>query len=346
MSVGFVASKGARFAAELPKQREETDRRVKAFNDAVGRRRQRVAHRRARRTARRRGGRREDRSTRCASASRHSRFPAPEAGAAYTQAIGSMIWHGRRDRRACPPIPASCARSASMRRWCAARNSPARSAPQARAALPRAASAPPTCAASWRSRASQEQQFDVVRRQGSAAQQDALKGGSPPRPSVDVARMREAAITLATGETKDRGRGARMVQGLDRADRRVEEGRGSRRLADLKAVASAVSSQAASTLMARARDVDRPHLGRVVRRLCGGALDHPAARHAGRHDADARRRRHRRRNQRRRPQGRDRRHGARRRGVPRQRDRAGTAGGGGARRAGAARGAPAPRRTR
>ncbi len=36
MSVGFVASKGATFAAELPKQREETDRKVKAFHDTVG----------------------------------------------------------------------------------------------------------------------------------------------------------------------------------------------------------------------------------------------------------------------------------------------------------------------
>ena len=36
MSVGFVASKGANFAAELPKQREETDRRLKALHDAVG----------------------------------------------------------------------------------------------------------------------------------------------------------------------------------------------------------------------------------------------------------------------------------------------------------------------
>src|SRR6185436_6474853 len=35
MSVGFVASKGASFAAELPSQRQETDRRIKAFDDAV-----------------------------------------------------------------------------------------------------------------------------------------------------------------------------------------------------------------------------------------------------------------------------------------------------------------------
>src|SRR5262245_42166282 len=36
MSVGFVASKGSSFAAELPKQREETDKRIQAFNEAVG----------------------------------------------------------------------------------------------------------------------------------------------------------------------------------------------------------------------------------------------------------------------------------------------------------------------
>ena len=51
--------------------------------------------------------------------------------------------------------------------------------------------------------ASQEQQFDVVRRQGSAAQQDGLKAALSAAASADVARMREAAITLATGETKD-----------------------------------------------------------------------------------------------------------------------------------------------
>ena len=42
-----------------------------------------------------------------------------------------------------------------------------------------------------------------MRRQGSAAQQDALKAAVSAAASAEVARMREVAIMLATGETKD-----------------------------------------------------------------------------------------------------------------------------------------------
>ena len=88
MSVGFVASKGATFAAELPKQREETDRRVKAFHDAVG----------AAGSALRAGalGARLEAATAALKSIDALRqriaslaIPAPEAGAAYTQAIGT-----------------------------------------------------------------------------------------------------------------------------------------------------------------------------------------------------------------------------------------------------------------
>ncbi len=86
MSVGFVASKGASFAAELPSQRPETDRRIKAFDDAV-----RAAGSRMRTGAvgarleaataaiRQVGGLRQRISS-------HA-IPAAEAGAGYTQAI-------------------------------------------------------------------------------------------------------------------------------------------------------------------------------------------------------------------------------------------------------------------
>jgi methyl-accepting chemotaxis protein len=95
--------------------------------------------------------------------------------------------------------------------------------------------------------ASQEQQFDVVRRQGSAAQQDVLKAALSAAASADVARMREAAITLATGESKDAvaapvwfAASTARIDELKKVEDRVAS--------DLKAVASAVSSNAASTL--------------------------------------------------------------------------------------------------
>ena len=90
-----------------------------------------------------------------------------------------------------------------MRRWCAGRNSPARSARRARAPLPPGRFSASDLRGFVALAASQEQQFDVVRRQGSAAQQDALKAAVSAAASAEVARMREAAIMLATGETKD-----------------------------------------------------------------------------------------------------------------------------------------------
>ena len=173
MSVGFVASKGATFAAELPKQREETDRRVKAFHDAVG----------AAGSALRAGalGARLDAATAAlktidALRQRISSFaiPAAEAGAAYTQAIGTMI--GTVDAIAELSTDTGIVRAIGIY---AAVVRGKEFAGQERAAGARGFASGRFSAPDLRGfvalAASQEQQFDVVRRQGSAAQQDALK---------------------------------------------------------------------------------------------------------------------------------------------------------------------------
>ena len=286
MSVGFVASKGATFAAELPKQREETDRRVKAFNDAVG----------AAGSALRAGalGARLDAATaalktidalrqRIASLA----IPAPEAGAAYTQAIGTMI--GTVDAIAELSTDTVIVRAIGIY---AAVVRGKEFAGQERAAGSRGFASGRFSAPDLRGfvalAASQEQQFDVLRRQGSAIQQDELKAVLASQAEQRRGAHARRGDRACHRRSQERGRGAGLVQGLDRADRRVEEGRGSGRLGpEGGRPGSIVESRFHADV--RARDVDRPHLDRVVHRLCGGALDHPAARHAGRHDADARR---------------------------------------------------------
>ena len=128
-------------------------------------------------------------------------IPAPEAGAAYTQAIGTIIatvdaiaelstdTSSCGDRDLCGGGARQGIRRPGARRGSRGFASGRFSAPDLRGFVALAAS--------------QEQQFDVMRRQGSAAQQDALKAALSAAASADVARMREAAITLATGETKD-----------------------------------------------------------------------------------------------------------------------------------------------
>ena len=290
MSVGFVASKGAIFAAELPKQREETDRSVKAFHDAVGAAGRRCAAVRSA-PGSSRCGRDEDTSRRCASASRHSQFPRPRP-APPIRRRSAPSWRPSTASPSFPPIPASCARSGSMRRWCAARNSPARSVRPVRAALPPAASAPPICAASWRSRrpgaAIRRGASPGLRGAAGCAEGGALRGGERRRRAH--ARGRDHARDR---RDQGRGRGPGLVRGLDRRIdelKKVED----RVAADLKAVASAVSSQAASTLwLALAMSIGLISVASFAA-YRGGTLDHRPARDAGRHHADARRRRHRR----------------------------------------------------
>ena len=246
MSVGFVASKGANFAAELPKQRTETDRRLKALHDAVG----------SAGSALRDGalGARIDAAVAAittidALRQRVSSFavPAPEAGAAYTQAIGSIL--------ATVDAIAELSTDTGIVRAIGIYAAVVRGkefAGQERAAGSRGFASGRFSAPDLRGfvalAASQEQQFDVVRRQGSAAQQDALKAALTSAASADVARMREAAITLATGESKDAvAAPAWFAASTSRIDelKKVED----RVAADLKAVAGAVSSKAATTLM-------------------------------------------------------------------------------------------------
>jgi methyl-accepting chemotaxis protein len=95
--------------------------------------------------------------------------------------------------------------------------------------------------------AAQEQQFDVLRRQGAAAQADALKAALSSPVSGEVARMRVAAATLATGESKETITATDWFKASTaRIDelKKVEDGVA----ADLKTVASIVSAKAASTL--------------------------------------------------------------------------------------------------
>jgi methyl-accepting chemotaxis protein len=277
LSVGFVASKGATFATELPSQRQETDRRIKAFDDAVNAASSRMrtgavsARLEAALAAMRQIGALRQRI------SSHA-IPAAEAGAAYTQAIGAMI--GTVDGIAELSSDTGIVRAIGIY---AAAVRGKEFAGQERAAGARGF-AGRFSAADLRAfvalGAAQEQQFDVLRRQGTAAQQDVLKAALASAAGVDVTRMRMAAITLTTGETKDQ---VVAPDWFKAATARIDELKKveDRVAADLKSVASAVSAAAASTLMsalalsiglisvaslaafAAARSITRP-LGRLV----------------------------------------------------------------------------------
>jgi methyl-accepting chemotaxis protein len=277
MSVGFVASKGATFAAELPRQREETDRRIKAFDDAVGAASSRMragavgARLEAAIDAMRQVGALRQRI------SSHA-IPAAEAGGAYTRAIAAMI--GTVDGIAELSSDTAIVRAIGIY---AAAVRGKEFAGQERAAGARGF-AGRFSAADLRGfvalGAAQEQQFDVLRRQGTVAHQDTLKAALASAAGAEVARMRDAAITLTTGETKEavaapdwfKASTARIDE-LKKVEDHVAT--------DLKSVAGAVSAAAAATLMsalafaiglislaslaayAAARSITRP-LGRLV----------------------------------------------------------------------------------
>ena len=287
MSVGFVASKGASFAAELPRQRRKPTggSRPSTTPSAAP---AAVARRRARRPARSRDGRRKTHRRLRQRISSHA-IPAAEAGAAYTQVIAAMIGDHRRD-----PGPVAGHRHRAGDQIYAAVVRGKEFAGQERAAGARgfapAASAPPTCAASSRSAPPRSSNSTWCAARAPPAQQDALKAALSRQRRADVARMREAAITLDDGETKD---AVAAPDWFKASTARIDELKKfeDRVAADLKAVAGAVS-RSRHDADARARACDRPDLDRVAGRLCGGALDHPAARPAGRHDADAGGRRH------------------------------------------------------
>jgi methyl-accepting chemotaxis protein len=245
MSVGFVASKGATFAAELPNQRQQTDARVKAFREAIASGGAGVQAgglgRRVEAAVAAIGGVEALRS-------RISGFSitAAEAGAAYTQTIAALI--GTVDAIAelsseTAIIRATGAYAAIVRGK--------ELAGQERAAGARGFAGGKFSAADLRAfvalGAAQEQQFDMLRRQGLAAQIEALKAALSSAASAEVTRMREASVLLATGDGKDP---IAAPDWFKAATARIDELKKveDRLAADLKAVAVAVSSNAASTL--------------------------------------------------------------------------------------------------
>jgi methyl-accepting chemotaxis protein len=276
MSVGFLASKGVTFAAELPPQREQTTLRIKAFHDgiaaAAGIRVGSVGLRLDAAAAALKGidGLRQRITS-------HA-IPAAEAAVAYTETIAAVI--GTVDGIAELSSDASIVRAIGIY---AAVVRGKEFAGQERAAGARGF-AGRFSAADLRAfvalGSAQEQQFDALRRQGSAAQQDSLKAALASASGADVMRMRGAAITLTTGETRDavaapdwfKASTARIDE-LKKVEDRVA--------ADLKSVAGAVSAAAATTLMsalalaiglisvasftayAAARSITRP-LGKLV----------------------------------------------------------------------------------
>src|SRR3954447_21699758 len=201
MSVGFVASKGTTFAAELPKQRQDTDARITRFREAVG---SAGGLSRSGALAERLDGAAAAIKTLDGLRQRVSllSIAAPEAGAAYTQTITMIV--GTVDAIAELSSDTSILRAIAVY---AAVVRGKELAGQERAAGSRGFAGGKFSAADLRGfigfNASQEQQFEVLRRQGSAAQQDGLKAALSSTASADVARMREAALMLATGEAKD-----------------------------------------------------------------------------------------------------------------------------------------------
>ena len=244
MSVGFAVSKGQTFAVELPKQRDETDRRVKAFREAVA-----AAGSAAQSTAlapllEAAMGAAKNVDALRQRVTSHA-IPASEVGGAYTKAIATFI--GTVDAIAGLSGDNAIVRALDIY---AAIVRGKEFAGQERAAGARGFASRFNAAdlLSFVSLgAAQEPQFEVLRRQGVPSQQEILKSALGSAAGIEVSRMRNAAMTATVGETKDavsasdwfRASTARIDE-LKKVEDRVAT--------DLKAVAAAVASQSNWTL--------------------------------------------------------------------------------------------------
>jgi methyl-accepting chemotaxis protein len=246
MSSGFVASKGASFAGELPGQRKESDRRVEALRHAVANSGQAVrsgtlGSRLA--TAADDLKRIDDVRQKVSGLS----IAAGEAAAVYTGVIGSLLAAGE--------AIGELSQDAAIVRMVPIYTAVVRGkeyAGQERATGARGFAGARFTAADLRAfislGAAQEGQFDLVRRGGSPAQHEGVKAALSGAAAAEVARMREAALSSTlTGSPGGVTSAAWFAASTARIDdlKKVED----RFAAELKTVAEGVAADATRTLM-------------------------------------------------------------------------------------------------
>jgi methyl-accepting chemotaxis protein len=287
MSAGFVGSKGKDFAGELPVQRKASDGRIDALRSTTGATLQ-AGTLGARLTA---AGAELNALENLRRDVDTFALPGGQAAAAYSKMIASLIV----TIEAIGELAQDSAITSTLAVYTAGIRGK-ELAGQERASGARGFAAGRFNAGDLRSfvalGAGQDSYFDIVRREGTPAQQDALKEALVSAASADVARMREAAITSALGEGKNE---VTAPVWFKAATARIDELKKfeDRLAADLKAAAAAVVGRATHALMlalfaavglisvasltayVAARSITRP-LGRLVdttMTLAGGDTD-------------------------------------------------------------------------
>ncbi|MEN3385292.1 MAG: hypothetical protein V7608_5336 [Hyphomicrobiales bacterium] len=243
MSAGFVGSKGKDFAGELPVQRKAADARIDALRAAS------IATTHAGTL----GARLNAAAGELSALEKLRRdvdalaLPGGEAAAAYSKIIASLIVTIEAIRE----LAQDSAIASTLSVYTAGIRGK-ELAGQERASGARGFAAGRFGAGDLRGfvalGAGQDSYFDIVRREGTSAQQDALRQALVSAAAADVARMREVAITSALGEAKNdvtapvwfKAATARIDQLKTFEDRLA---------ADLKAAAAAVVGRATIALM-------------------------------------------------------------------------------------------------
>jgi methyl-accepting chemotaxis protein len=243
MSAGFVASKGQQFSAELPAQRQASDGRMRAFQEAVGGFQAHGAVATALDVS--------ARELKQVEALRKSviglSVPAGEAAAAYTRIISSLL--------SVAESIGGLSNNTGIAQAVSIYTATMRGkelAGQERATGARGFGAGKFSFNDLRAfislAAGQDEQFDVVRRLGTPAQQQALQTALSAAAGKDVGMMRETALKNAVGETNDSVAAAKWFKtATDRIDdlKKAED----TFARDLREAATAVNGQANSTLI-------------------------------------------------------------------------------------------------
>jgi methyl-accepting chemotaxis protein len=243
MSAGFVASKGQQFSAELPPQRQASDGRIRAFQETVG-----AFYADGTVAAALEAAARELKQVEALRKSVSGlSVPAGDAAAAYTRMIASLLSVadsiGSLSNNA-GIIQAVSIYTAAMRGK--------EQAGQERATGARGFGAGKFASGDLRAfislAAGQNEQFDIVRRFGKPAQQQALQTALSAAAGKDVVTMRDAALKSALGESTESVAAANWFKAATaRIDdlKKAEDGLAQ----DLRQAAGDVSSQASATLI-------------------------------------------------------------------------------------------------
>ncbi len=243
MSAGFVASKGQQFAAELPPQRQASDARIRAFQDVksafyaegkVG-------------TALDAAARELQKIEVLRKSVSGFAVPAGDAAVAYTRIIAALL--------SVAESIGDLSNNAGINQAVSVYTAALRGKEQAgqeRATGARGFGAGKFTAGDLRAflslAAAQDEQFDIVRRFGQPAQRQALQAALSAAAGKEVARMRDAALKNAVGESTDSIGAANWFKtATARIDdlKKVEDAFAQ----DLRNAASVVSTSASTTLI-------------------------------------------------------------------------------------------------